>query len=218
MSKKTLRNIVACIGLLLPSISSAQSILFSDDFNNTNKWMPMNGKWRIVNDNGNLVYNQTEFIGGGGNWRSSQAKFYGSNYLVEIDIKLVERMDSDAGASIQVYKKTSASFSEDPSDPCISLALFPREDRLSLYVSNEGKTTEYTYSRYMDMGVWYRVGVEVRNGLANAYFQGGKVISGAPTDLKEGFVQLTTDDFKAYFDNIRIVNVETQSGMVFSLQ
>ena len=147
MSKNTLRNIVACIGLLLPSISGAQSILFSDDFNNTNKWMPLNGKWRIVNDNGNYVYTQTEFIGGGENWKSARAKFYGSNYFVEIDVKLLERTDSDAGVSIQIFKKTPESVSSNPADDCISLALFPREDRLSLYVSNEGKTTEYTYSR-----------------------------------------------------------------------
>jgi len=210
-----LTSLVLCTLLVFSMnfVSAIQVCQVYDDFEsgNADKWMNQNGNWTIVNDNGNYVYRQSEFIGGGSHWRWAVADFYGGGYSVEVDMRYIEM--GDFGMGFLMYSKDIVS---DPSnDETLSIALYPRYNQISLYVKESGLSVkEYISSHSFEQNRWYNVRTEVQNGLINVFLDNQIAISNISTNiLNEGYILLNTDDLKADFDNIRVISEITQPDL-----
>ncbi len=197
-------SIILTILFLVGLVSATQICEVYDNFElgTDDKWFNQNGNWTIINDNGNHVYRQSEFIGGGGNWRWAVSNFYGNACSVEADIRYIE--NGDFGMGFLMYSKDV--MSSPANDETLSVVLYPKYNHLSLYVKESGiGAKEYTSPHSFVQNRWYNVKVEVEDGLINVFLDNQKVLSNIPTNMpNEGYILLNTDDLKADFDNITI--------------
>lgn len=176
-----------------------------DDFESgtDDKWMNQNGNWNVVNDGGNYVYRQNEYIGGGSHWMGAVADFNGQNYSAETDMRYTEM--GDFGMALSIYSSSDKVVIASTPE-FISVTIFPRFNQFSLYIKDkDSPTREYSQGGIsFEKNKWYHVRIEVNNGFVSAFLDNEKVISNIPTNLVGGYLSLSTDDIKADFDNVII--------------
>jgi len=215
--KKTLTSIVLSGALAFWGSSAKAWPIFYDDFESGTdyKWYNKSGDWKVIEEDGNHVYRQDMFVGGGRNWLSSTANCGQDYFKVEADLKFLERRPGDAGASIQIYRPVAEPFNNSDEN-LISLAIFPRSQYVSLYIVDPVYGfNEFMYPTSLESGKWYKLGIEVNNGNVNAYLNDGLIIKNKPTTLSRGYFSLVTDDLRTDFDNVKVYGVP--EPLVFGL-
>jgi len=199
--------LVFALLFLVSFVSATQVCEVYDDFESgADKWTIHSGNWVIVDDNGNKVFRQDEFVGGGGHFKRAQSDFYGEKYSAEVDMRYIEQ--GDFGMTLDIYSNNQF----DSDNSVISLTIFPRYNQLSLYIWGDSVfgNHEYTYHQTFEVNKWYHVGVTFEDGLLSAWLDGQEVISNKPTSLSEGYLLIETDDLKAEFDNVVICQEQTE--------
>lgn len=182
------------------STENTDRVLFYDRFNGRHawKWMSYNGNWYI--EDGKYVQDVIEGIGW--HWKYTKAKFIGRNYNFEADVTALTNV-AYGGCSLSGYVPREG---YDPYGTQISVALFPRTQQVSLYIMENGTTTEYIYYTPINLRQEYHLKAVVKNGLASVFLDGNKIISDKPTTLTSGNFWLISDDTHCLFDNVKITS------------
>jgi hypothetical protein len=160
--------------------------------------MPVNGNWYINNSK----YIQDIIEGGGGHWKYTKANFTGRAYNYEAEVSALTNI-TVGGCSLSGYIPGEY----DPHGTQITISLFPRTQQVSLYITENGTTSEYIYYTPINLGQEYKLKTEIKNRQVSVFLDGIKIISDKPTNLTAGNFYLISDDTICQFDNVKISSI-----------